>query len=240
MQAWRKRTGHERAATEAFARRDVGGTLQKSRLRQESASRVDRAERASLEARGVDANAARRRGAALAAKLLAQRASPAAPGPQLRPGRARVGAGGAGGIEGGLPRGPERRRRRPLGVPAARGGRVGGRRGRRRRRALYVALRGPGAGPPAPTSVPTAPTPPPELLAKQEADRVRRDAMALCDQRRWSARLAELRRADALDPARRRVAELSIRLEAKMGRAATRRIGRQAGGALRRVRSRRS
>ena len=198
--------------------------LQKSRLRQEGerVAKMSRAELdASLEARGVDANAARERGAALAAKLLAQRTSTAAPQPAVAPEPAPAEAQEApAASEKVVSLAAEReKRRRPLGflllVAAASVAVVVGGGG-----ALYVALQGPEPAPTGPVpSVPTAPTPPPELLAKQEADRVRGEAMTLCDQRRWSACLAELRRADALDPAGG-ASRANVRLEAKMERAA--------------------
>ena len=194
--------------------------IAKSRLRQEGerVAKMSRAEiDASLEARGVDASAARERGAALAAKLLAQRAAAtAAPAPAAAP----------------PPPGPSEKvvslaaarekRRRPLGflllVAAASVAVAIGAGG-----ALYVALEGPEPAPTGPVpSVPTAPTaprPPPELLAKQEADRVRGEATALCDHGRWAACLAELRRADALDPAGG-ASRANVRLEAKTERAA--------------------
>jgi hypothetical protein len=136
-----------------------------------------------LAARGVDAKAARERGAALAAKLLAAKGPPGqvvslAQEQQEQP----------------------RRHRRAAWIPlvaaaaaiAAIG--AGG--------AAYVALRTPEPAPttPVPSIEPAPPQPPPEVLAKQEADGLRIRATSECAVGHWNNCVNDLDRAAQRDP----------------------------------------
>ncbi|HEY1695696.1 MAG TPA: hypothetical protein VGG39_26190 [Polyangiaceae bacterium] len=162
---------------------------------------------ASLAARGVDPEAARRRGAELAAKLLAQRAAGAAQ-PATQPDGKVVPIAAA-----------RARRARPAAltwlVAAAAAAAVLGGGG-----AAYVALNTPEPAPTTPVpTVPSAPPgPPPEVLAKQEADTLRGRAATECGATHWAACLSSLRQAGKLDP-QGAAARPVARMQAKAARA---------------------
>ena len=86
--------------------------------------------------------------------------------------------------------------------------------------AAIVALRTPEPAPPTttgPSIEPAPPRPPPEVLAKQDADVLRRQAATECAAKAWSACVGDLQKAATLDPAGDQGAVR--RLRAKAGRA---------------------
>jgi hypothetical protein len=203
--------GRKRAPGEAWA------ALEKEALREEGervAKMSDAELDASLKERGIDAKAARERGAALAAKLMAQRsAAPAAPpaaAPAPAPGPAKVVS---------LAAEREKRGRSvawiTLVAAAAAVAVIGGGAG------VYVALNSPEPAPTQSIPVPTQsgpPAPPSEVLAKQEADALRGQAVAECASQDWHGCRSDLRRAGKLDPAGNAARPIA-RLEGKAERA---------------------
>jgi hypothetical protein len=169
---------------------------------------------ASLAAKGVDPKAARERGAALAAKLMSQRAAGAAPAdaaaPAPAPAPAKVVS---------LSAEREKRGRSTLSILliaaalalVVLGGGAG----------VMVALNTPEPAPTQSTPVPTStepPKPPPEVLAKQEADRLRDQAVAECAANQWHRCQSDLSSAGKLDPAGNATRPIA-RLEGKADRA---------------------
>jgi hypothetical protein len=70
--------------------------------------------------------------------------------------------------------------------------------------AAIVALRSPDSAPtttPGPSIAPTPPRPPPEVLAKEEADELRRRALTECGAKAWGDCVGDLDNAAKLDPA---------------------------------------
>ena len=81
-----------------------------------------------------------------------------------------------------------------------------------------VALRTPEPAPPPTTTEPTPPRPPPEVLARQDADVLRRQAATECAAKAWGSCAGDLATAAKLDPAGDEARSVR-RLEAKAGRA---------------------